>query len=265
MCVKPQITIRAKLIFMKYLMFLFCCFNSAHANDPINLLIKGGAQEKTQFYVLPITYKGDGVNPSYEVEEAIKVAISGAGLFSMSSRLKAPKNINNASQWQFLGVRFVLSGELFEDDNNVMLKLNVQDTLTQEGLQVSSVLLPNQLKLSAQLFADQVYRTLFYASHTNLNTFEILQNEDAALTNYMHGIVITFKNEWSKPNHKGECLVHINQMPGGGIFTHKLQSNCYQNKAFADEISEMIQHVEALPYEHYQAQFNKSIHILFAR
>lgn len=265
MCVKPQISNRAKLINMRCLLFFLCCFSSAQASDPITLLIKGGVQEKTQFYVLPITYEGDGVNPSYEVEEAIKVAISGAGLFSTSSRLKPPQNPNSSSQWQFMGVRFVLSGHLFESKNNVMLRLSVQDTLTQEGLQVSSVLLPNQLKFSAQMFADQVYRTLFYASHTNLNTFKILENENTALTNYMHGIVKSFKSQWLKTENKGECLVHINQMPGGGIFTHKLQKNCYQNLAFAEEIDDLLQKVEFLPYEHYQEQFNKNIHITFTR
>ncbi|WP_154222822.1 hypothetical protein [Marinicella rhabdoformis] len=250
---------------MKYLLLLLCFLNTAHANAPIKLLIKGGVQEKTQFYVLPITYKGDGVNPSYEVEEAIKVAISGAGLFSMSSRLKPPQNVENLNQWNFLGVRFILTGQLFEEKNSLILRLSVQDTLTQKGLQVSSVLMPDRLKFSVQLFADQVYRTLFYAAHTNLDTFEIMQNEDTALTNYMHSIVKTFKNAWSKTDNKGSCLVHINQMPGGGIFTHNMQENCFHNQTFAEEISEMVQQVEVLPYEHYQEQFNKSIHITFSR
>ena len=250
---------------MKYLLILICCFHSAHASEAIKLLINGGAQEQTQFFVLPISYEGDGLNPSYEVEEAIKVAISGAGLFSTSARMQPPQNTNNNSQWQFLGIRFVLSGHLFEQDNSIILRLDVQDTLTQKGLQVSSVLLPKQLKFSVQMFADQVYRTLFYAAHTNLDSFEILQNEDPDLTNYMHGIVKAFKNKWQKTDHSGECLVHINQMPGGGIFTHKLQKNCFETQAFAEEIDALMGEIDALPYEHYQEQFNKNIHITFNR
>ncbi len=250
---------------MKTILFILCSISQALASEPITLLLSGGFQEKTQFYVLPITYEGDGINPSYEVEEAIKVAISGAGLFTMSARLKPPENTQNSSHWQFLGVRFVLSGHLFEKDNNIILRLHVQDTLTGQGLQVSSALLANQLKFSAQLFADQIYRTLFYAAHTNLNTFEILQNEDTALTNYMHGIVKTFKNQWQKSDNKGECLAYINQLPGGGIFTHNLQENCFENPGFAEEIDQLLQQTEALPYEHYQQQFNKNIHITFTR
>ncbi len=250
---------------MKYLFLLILCLNTAFASDSIDLLLKGGAKEKTMFFVLPISSVGAGVNPSSEVEEAIKVAISGAGLFSMSARMKAPENTESTTHWQLLGVRFVLSGHLFEQDDNIILKLSVQDTLTQQGLQVSSVLLPKQLKFSAQMFADQVYRTLFYAAHTNLNTFEILQNEDPALTNYMHGIVKTFKKHWKDSDNKGECLVKINQLPGGGIFTHKLQENCFNRQSFADEIEDLMQQVETLPYEHYQKQFNKNINITFTR
>ncbi len=248
-------------------LYLFLCLFAAEilANDDYELLVLGDRSQPVSFYLLPMSYQGEGVNPSYEVEEAIKVALSSAGLFTMPLRTQVPSDTENLSAWQMQNIRFVLTGHLFEHNNSLSLRLHVQDTFLNDGFAITGILIPDQLRTSAGMFADQIYRSFFYAAYTTRKTLQELENENAALTNYLHHIVKTYKSHWQSGDARGECLVDIQQLPGGDVFTHKMQKNCFANEAFAAEIQSLLDQVQQLPYEHHKAQFNKYLHITFSR
>lgn len=246
-----------------YLILFF--FAAQVAADDYELLVLGDAHQTVHFHIQPFVYTGDGLNPSYEVEEAIKVALSSARLFAMPLRTQVPQDPKNLQAWQVAGVRFVINGTLFEEQKAMMLRLSIQDTLLDDGFTITGVLLPDQLRTSAGLFADQIYRSMFYAAYTNRKTLQELQNENPALTNYLHHIVQTYKRHWQPGNSRGECLVNIQQLPGGDVFTQKLQNNCFQNMAFAQDIEQLLAEVAQLPYENHEDEFNKSLRITFSR
>ncbi len=199
---------------MRFILLLMLLFSSLSKAD-IELLVVGGANQPVQFVALPFTYHGNGLSPAVTVENYMVQALSSTGLFSMPYRYEQPADINNMMAWQLADIRYVLQGEITEKQSMLWLKLTISDTL---GLQptISSVILnQNQLQLSTQMFADQVYRSLFYATFTNDVDKQYLDNENPTLTRYLNQLVMTFKNSWLAADGAGSCTVEIQQMPGG--------------------------------------------------
>ncbi len=238
---------------------------SVWANDNYELLIVGDSNQPVKFYLLPFSYEGKGINASYEIEEAIKVALSSAGLFSMPMRIEPPQHPIKNTKWRLHDIRFVIEGKLYEQKDSIVLHLAIYDTLLQNGYTLSGALVPNQLQTSAGLFADSVYRSFFYAAFTNRKTLQEVEHEDSTQTNYLHHIVQTYKSHWSPGETHGECLVNLQQLPGGNVLTYELQANCFQNKIFAEEILSLLKRVEQLPYTRYEEQFSKNLAITFSR
>jgi len=237
------------------------CFSVVKAE--LKLLVVGDSLTPVKFVVLPFTYQGSGLSPAVAVEDHIVKALSSTGLFSMPYRYDQPANINNMEAWQFTGIRYVLQGQLVEAENMLNLRLSINDTL---GLQptISTVILnPEQLTLSSQMFADQLYRSLFYATFTNDTEKQYLANENPKLTRYLNQLVVTFKAAWISNQVKGSCTVGIQQIPGGVPFKSELYEDCFINSELADEIKQTLNQLEVLPYDNYQSVFEKNLSIEF--
>ncbi len=229
----------------------------------VKLLVLGGENTPVKFVTLPFSYQGEGLSPAVAVEDHIVQALSSTGLFSMPYRYEKPANVENLTAWQFAGIRYVLSGRLIEEKGMLTLRLSIDDTL---GLQptISSVILnPDQLTLSTQMFADQVYRSLFYATFTNEVEKQYLANENPTLTRYLNQLVMTFKQAWKNDVAKGSCTVEIQQMPGGVPFKSSLNKDCFIDQAMSAEIDQALDSVEVLPYENYQSVFERNLQIEF--
>ncbi|MCB1582569.1 MAG: hypothetical protein R3E90_13360 [Marinicella sp.] len=229
----------------------------------IELLIIGGANQPVQFVALPFKYQGQGLSPAVTVENYMTQALSSTGLFSMPYRYDQPIDINNMMAWQLSGVRYVLQGEIIEEKSLLWLKLTISDTLGLQPTFSSVILNPDQLKLSTQMFADQVYRSLFYATFTNEADKQYLNNENPTLTRYLNQLVMTFKNAWKYQGTEGQCTVELQQIPGGVPFTSKLQEDCFENSGLASEIQHVLAAVEFLPYDQYQTVFEKKLTLKF--
>ena len=247
---------------MKFVFYSILLFGSVvHAE--MKLMVLGGHNTPVKFVALPFSYQGTGLSPAVAVEDHIVQALSSTGLFSMPYRYEKPLNINNLTAWQFAGIRYVLSGQLFEEGGLLTLRLSIDDTL---GLQptISTVILnPDQLSLSSQMFADQVYRSLFYATFTNDTEKQYLAHENPVLTRYLNHLVVTFKAAWINSEVKGTCTVDIQQMPGGVPFKSEFSENCFEDSALALEIQQALASIEVLPYENYQTVFEKNLQIEF--
>ncbi len=245
-------------------LFLGClllCFSAVKAE--VKLLVLGDNNTPVKFVALPFSYQGSGLSPAVAVEDHIVQALSSTGLFSMPYRYDKPTDTSNMMAWQFSGIRYVLQGQLVEADDMLTLRLSIDDTL---GLQptISTVILnPNQLTLSSQMFADQVYRSLFYATFTNDTEKQYLANENPTLTRYLNQLVVTFKGAWLNHQAKGSCTVEIQQMPGGVPFKSELNEDCFVDRAMALEIQQTLARIEVLPYESYQSVFEKNLQIEF--
>lgn len=229
----------------------------------IDLLIVGDNEQPIKFVALPFSYNGDGLSPAVTVENHMVQALSSTGLFSMPLRYEAPKDVDNMLAWQFAGIRYVLMGEIFEKKDNMHLKLTINDTLTQKPTLSAVILNPSQLELSSQLFADQVYRSLFYATFTNDEEKQYLNNEDPTLTRYLNQLVLLFKSAWRSNDARGSCSVDLQQMPGGVPFKSSLQEDCFQSDQLAKEIRQALDNVGSLPYDRYQEVFDKNLKIQF--
>ncbi|TDR23454.1 hypothetical protein C8D91_0315 [Marinicella litoralis] len=226
-------------------------------------MVLGGQHTPVKFVALPFSYQGSGLSPAVAVEDLIVQALSSTGLFSMPYRYDVPANTNNMMAWQFNGIRYVLQGQLIEADKMLTLRLSIDDTL---GLQptISRVILnPEQLTLSSQMFADQVYRSLFYATFTNDTEKQYLANENPVLTRYLNQLVMTFKAAWVNDQGKGSCTVDIQQMPGGVPFKSELNEDCFLDRALPNEIQQALESIEVLPYENYQTVFERNLKIEF--
>ncbi|WP_223789964.1 hypothetical protein [Marinicella meishanensis] len=246
---------------MKWVLFLLCQVWVCHAE--IDLLVVGDSQQPVQFVVLPFTYEGSQLSPAVTVESHLTQALSSTGLFSMPFRYEAPADVDNMLAWELAGIRYVIAGELVEQNDLLVLRLTINDTL---GLQptLSSVLLnPRQLELSSQMFADQVYRSLFYATFTNDPDKQYLNNENATLTRYLNQLVMLFKGAWEHNQVPGTCTVDIQQMPGGVPFKSTLQVDCFEQPALAAEVQAALERVDVLPYEHYQEVFARDLVLHF--
>jgi hypothetical protein len=233
------------------------------ARADIELLIVGSKNKPVHFVLLPFTYKGGGLSPAVTVENNIIQALSSTGLFTMPYRYEKPANEENMMAWQLTGIRYVIQGEITEEGSMLWLRLTIADTL---GLQptISGVILnPEQLQLSTQMFADKVYRSLFYATFTNDTEKQYLDNENPTLTRYLNQLVMSFKNAWQSDEGEGICTVNIQQMPGGIPFTSRLQEDCFASKNFANRIQQAMSSVETLPYENYQDVFEKNLTVKF--
>lgn len=229
----------------------------------IELLIVGGANEPVQFVALPFSYQGEGLSPAVTVENHLIQALSSTGLFTMPYRYDKPADINNMMAWQLAGIRYVLQGEIIEQKSMLWLKLTIADSLGLQPTFSSVILNPEQLQLSTQMFADQVYRSLFYATFTNDTDKQYLNNENPTLTRYLNQLVMTFKNAWQMNEGIGSCTADIQQMPGGVPFSSKLQDDCFIDNRLAKAIKHTLATVETLPYDHYQEVFDKSLTIKF--
>lgn len=247
---------------MKFFLFMLLLFCSLSKAD-IELLIVGGANEPVQFVALPFTYDGDGLSPAVTVENHMIQALSSTGLFSMPYRYDQPADTNNMTAWQLAGIRYVIQGEITEEKSMLWLKLTISDTLGLQPTFSSAILNPNQLQLSTQMFADQVYRSLFYATFTNDTDKQYLNNENPTLTRYLNQLVMTFKNAWQVNEGTGSCTADIQQMPGGVPFKSKLQEDCFIDNRLAKAIEHALAAVETLPYDRYQEVFDKSLTIKF--
>lgn len=246
---------------MKWVLILTMQVWVCHAE--IDLLVVGDGQHPVQFVVLPFTYEGSELSPAVTIESHITQALSSTGLFSMPFRYDAPVEADNMLAWQMAGIRYVIAGDLYEQGESLVLRLTIHDTL---GLQptLSSVLLnPRQLELSSQMFADQVYRSLFYATFTNDTDKQYLNNENATLTRYLNQLVMVFKGAWLDNQVPGTCTVDIQQMPGGVPFKSHLQVDCFEQPALANEVKAALERVEVLPYEQYQDVFVKDLVLHF--
>lgn len=240
---------------------MLLCFSVVKAE--LELLIVGGSLAPVKFVVLPFSYEGSGLSPAVAVEDYMVKALSSTGLFSMPYRYDQPENINNMMAWQFTGIRYVLQGRLVETEGVLTLRLSIDDSL---GLQptISSVILnPDQLALSSQMYADQVYRSLFYATFTNDTEKQYLANENPTLTRYLNQLVLTFKNNWHNTSGQGTCQVKLQQLPGGLVFKYKLNDECLQNQQLSTEIEQLFESIQMLPYDKYQSVFSKNLSLQF--
>ena len=229
----------------------------------VELLVVGDRDRPVQFVVLPFTYQGEGFSPAISVEQHIIQALSSTGLFSMPFRYEAPVDPDNLLGWELAGIRYVLNGRLEAVNQSLLLRLTITDTL---GLQptISTVLLnPEQLQLSSQMFADQVYRSLFYATFTNDQESQYLNNENPTMTRYLNQLVMTFKLAWQDNLSACTCTVDIQQMPGGVPFRSRLQQDCFEGGHLGEEIQALMDDLEVLPYEKYQDVFVKDLTVQF--
>ena len=229
----------------------------------VELLVVGDRDRPVQFVVLPFTYQGEGFSPAISVEQHIIQALSSTGLFSMPFRYEAPVDPDNLLGWELAGIRYVLNGRLEAVNQSLLLRLTITDTL---GLQptISTVLLnPEQLQLSSQMFADQVYRSLFYATFTNDQESQYLNNENPTMTRYLNQLVMAFKMAWQNNSSAGTCTVDVQQMPGGMPFKSRLQQDCFEGGHMGEEIQALMDDLEVLPYEKYQDVFVKDLTVQF--
>ncbi len=233
------------------------------AQAEVELLVVGDQSKPVQFVALPFTYHGDGFSPAVTVENHIIQALSSTGLFSMPFRYDAPEDVDNMLAWQLVGIRYVLQGDLYENDQTLTLRLTISDSLGLQPTFSSVILNPNQLELSSQIFADQVYRSLFYATFTNDNEKQYLDNENPTLTRYLNQMVLVFKNAWVENQISGTCTVDIQQMPGGLPFKSQLQEDCFIDQQLASEVMLALAQIEVLPYQRYQDVFEKDLTVKF--
>ena len=229
----------------------------------VELLVVGDAEHPVKFVALPFTYEGTGLSPAVTVENHIVQALSSTGLFTMPYRYTAPVDPANMLAWQLEDIRYVIQGRLFESGQMLMLRLTINDTLGLQPTLSSVVLNPDQLALSTQMFADQVYRSLFYATFTNDNEKQYLNNEDPTLTRYLNQLVMTFKRAWQNNQADGTCTVDIQQMPGGLPFKSTLRENCFIDPDLATEIQTVLDDIELLPYDRYQEVFERELVVQF--
>lgn len=245
---------------MKRCLLIFICLS---AQADIELLIVGGNNQPVQFVALPFEYFGNGLNPAVTVENHIIHALSSTGLFSMPYRYEQPRDVSNMLAWQLAGVRYVLQGEIHEVEQALTLKLTINDTLGLQPTLSAVILNPEQLELSSQMFADQVYRSLFYATYTNYNEMQYLDQENPILTRYLNQLVMHFKMAWQTKGGKGTCTVDLQQMPGGVPFKNQLQNNCFIEPQLAQEIRQTLDELVILPYEKYQSVFERNLQLQF--
>ncbi len=245
--------------FLSLLLLLIC----TNASGEIELLIVGGQNQPIKFMALPFEYQGDGLNPAVTVENHIVQALSSTGLFTMPLRYEKPQNEANMLAWQFAGIRYVLQGEIRELEETIHLKLTINDTLLLKPTLSTVILNPKELELSSQLFADQVYRSMFYTTFTNDEDKQYLHNEDPTFTRYLNQLVVLFKGAWKSQLNRGTCSVEIQQMPGGVPFKSQLQEDCFNDSQLAKEIQEALDTVSTLPYEKYQQVFDKYLKLQF--
>ncbi len=239
---------------------MLTCAQSATA---VELLIVGDGSKPITFVVEPISYHGDKLSPAVIIEDALIQALSSTGLFNMPYTYEAPNDHNNMLAWQLAGIRFVIQGSVHEVDQQLRLQLNIYDTLGLQPTYSSALLNPDQLALSAQVFADQVYRSLFYATFTNETEKQYLQNENRLLTRYLNHLVLTFKNSWHSQVTSGSCQVDLQQLPGGVIFKHRLDESCFANADLGAEVEALLARLDVLPYENYQDVFSKNLQLEF--
>ncbi|MFC3194592.1 hypothetical protein ACFODZ_10125 [Marinicella sediminis] len=242
------------------LWLLLSCFQ-LHAE--VELLVVGDDAHPVKFVTLPFTYEGNGVSPAVTVENHLVQALSSTGLFSMPYRYEVPADQSNMYAWRLNDIRYVIEGRLFESSQMLMLRLTINDTLGLQPTLSTVVLNPKQLALSSQMFADQVYRSLFYATFTNDHEKQYLDNENPTLTRYLNQLVMTFKRAWRNNAVSGTCTVQIQQMPGGLPFKSTLQENCFISQQLAEEIEAALEEVELLPYENYQDVFERELRVEF--
>jgi hypothetical protein len=229
----------------------------------VELLVVGDHNNPVKFVLLPIEYHGSDLSPSVTVEDSIVQALSSTGLFSMPFRYDQPEDINHMIAWQLAGIRYVLQGEIYEVHDSIALKLTIYDTLGLQPTISTALLNPKQIALSSQMFADQVYRSLFYATFTNDQEKQYLNHENPTLTRYLNHLVMTFKQAWSNNHTTGTCTVDIQQMPGGVPFKNQLDKDCFLNSELAAEIQQVLATVERLPYDPYQEVFEKNLRVQF--
>lgn len=247
---------------MKTCLFFALLISSSVAAE-IKLLIVGSQTEPVKFVALPFKYYGEGFSPAVTVESHIIQALSSTGLFSMPFRYEIPADQDNMMAWQLAGIRYVLQGEIHEVKQTMTLRLTISDTLGLQPTLSAVILNPQQLELSSQMFADQVYRSLFYATFTNDNEKQYLDNENPTLTRYLNQLVVAFKMAWQANNSSGSCTADIQQMPGGVPFKSELQKDCFSEPKIALEIQQTLDQVGILPYENYQSVFEKNLQIQF--
>jgi len=247
---------------MKVLASLLLLLSSTLSAE-VELLVVGDDAHPVRFVALPFEYQGNGVSPAVTVENHIVQAISSTGLFSMPYRYEVPTDKTNMYAWQLEDIRYVIEGRLFESSQMLMLRLTINDTLGLQPTLSTVVLNPRQLALSSQMFADQVYRSLFYATFTNDNEKQYLNNEDPTLTRYLNQLVMTFKRAWQNNQAGGTCTVDIQQMPGGLPFKSTLRENCFIDPALATEIQTVLDDIELLPYDRYQEVFERDLVVQF--
>jgi hypothetical protein len=229
----------------------------------VELLVVGDDAHPVKFVALPFEYEGNGVSPAVTVENHIVQAISSTGLFSMPYRFEMPADKSNMYAWQLEDIRYVIEGRLFESSQMLMLRLTINDTLGLQPTLSTVVLNPRQLALSSQMFADQVYRSLFYATFTNDNEKQYLNNEDPTLTRYLNQLVMTFKRAWQNNQADGTCTVEIQQMPGGLPFKSSLRENCFVDAELATEVQAVLDEIALLPYDRYQEVFERELVVQF--
>lgn len=247
---------------MRILCFILLLLSSGLRAE-IELLIVGDQSQPIHFVVLPFEYHGDGLSPAVTVENHIIKALSSTGLFSMPLRYEPPQDNNNMLAWQFAGIRYVLQGQIFEDNDNLRLTLTINDSLVLKPTISAVILNPKQLELSSQLFADQIYRSLFYATFTNDEDKQYLNNENPTLTRYLNQLVLLFKGVWQNQAGQGSCSVELQQMPGGVPFKSKLMEDCFNGSGLENEVQRALDGVGSLPYARYQAVFDKNLSLQF--
>ncbi len=249
----------------RWLLIIFYSFTaqSFTAKADVELLIVGGNNQPVQFVALPFEYFGSGYSPAVTVENHIIQALSSTGLFSMPFRYQQPHDAGNMLAWQLAGIRYVLKGEIHEVKQTLTLKLTINDTLGLQPTLSAVILNPKQLELSSQMFADQLYRSLFYATFTNYNDMQYLDQENPTLTRYLNQLVMHFKMAWQAKGATGSCTVDVQQMPGGVPFKTELQKNCFIQPNLAAEIQQTLDEVGNLPYEKYQSVFEKNLQLQF--
>lgn len=238
-------------------------FFSFTTHADVELLIVGGENQPVYFVALPFEYFGTGVSPAVTIESHLVQALSSTGLFSMPFRYDQPHDLSHMLAWQLAGIRYVIQGEIHESEQSLSLQLTISDTLGLQPTTSRVILNPSQLQLSSQMYADQVYRSLFYATFTNDIDKQYLDHENPLLTRYLNHLVLAFKTAWQADGARGVCSVNLQQMPGGVPFKSELQKNCFSDLKLAAEVQEVMNQVDLLPYQNYQSVFEKNLQLQF--
>lgn len=242
--------------------FLFMAFaiNLSQAAEPPHLTIIGGANKPVGIYLQPFSYRGNGVSPAVVIENNLLFHLSQSGLFYQPGRLQPEKHWN-LHHWRLAGVRYVISGDIEENERTIDLRLTVSDTLGTTPTFVWVELNADAWQQATRVFARQLLYSLFYATYTDDVDSQYLHNVETAETRYWMALAKTLKRHWQNRVRRGECQVTVSQLPGGQLHDFKMAPDC--DAVLAEEIQSLFEQVSNFPYSGHQAPFAQTFSVTF--